>query len=198
MAPDVHDRAASATLTVFVPSTWSVLDLDPGTSTGSIARLVEERIGGGPELWAERRQMMAGLERSIETAVAQGAVLGYVLLSTAGGKVAAASLFVSLIAATGELGEVPEPAAAAEGLAARLGGEVRELPVGPAVRMRRRRTVAVGDREGPSDVEIVQWYVLHETGRRLGLLTFSTPNVGLADEFGEVFDLIAATLRWTA
>jgi hypothetical protein len=43
----------------------------------------------------------------------------------------------------------------------------------------------------------VQWFALHETGRRLALLTFSTPNVGLAGEFGAVFDLIAATLRWT-
>jgi len=83
-------------------------------------------------------------------------------------------------------------------LAARLDGEVRQLPVGPAVRVRRRRSVAVEDGANPSDVEIVQWYSLHETGRRLATMTFSTPNVGLADEFGEVFDLIAATLRWTA
>ena len=38
----------------------------------------------------------------------------------------------------------------------------------------------------------------HESGLRLAVLTFSTPNVGLADEFGEVFDALADTLRWTA
>jgi hypothetical protein len=141
--------------------------------------------------------MMERLERAVETALAEGAVLGYVLLSTAGGKVATASLFVSLIDGAGDVGDVPESAAAAGALAARLGGEVRELPVGPAVRVRRRQSVPLDVGAGPSDVEIVQWYALNGSGRRLALLTFSTPNVGLADQFGEVFDLIAATLRWT-
>lgn len=198
MVPETRVGTAPA-VTVFVPATWSVLDLDSQTRTGSIARLVEERIGGGPDLSAARRRMMEQLERAVDTAVGQGAVLGYVLLTSGGGKVATASLFVSLVDALSDPGgQVPEPAVAAEALAARLGGEVRELPVGPAVRARRRQSVALEDGGTPSDVEIVHWYALHESGRRLALLTFSTPNVGLAAEFGEVFDLIAATLRWTA
>jgi hypothetical protein len=197
MAADVHAGPGAPTVMVFVPATWAVLDLDPRTRAGSIALMVEERVGGGPDLRPARRRMLDGLERAVDTAIAQGAVSGYVLLSTVGDKVATASLFVSLIDAAGDLGEVPEPAMAAEVLAARLDGEVRELPIGPAVRVRRSQPVAVEEDGSPSDVEIVQWYVLHDTGRRLALLTFSTPNVGLAAQFGEVFDLIAATLRWT-
>ena len=198
MAPEAESATAAPELGIFVPATWAVLDLGPSTRVGSIARLVDERIGGGPDLGPARQRMKAGLETAVEAAVAQGAVLGYVLLTSGGGKVATASLFVSLIGAVGDVGgEVPELAPAAEGLAARLGGEARELPVGPAVRVRRRMSVAANGESRPSDVEIVQWYALHETGSRLALLTFSTPNVGLAEEFGEVFDLIAATLRWT-
>jgi len=199
MVPDAQGATAVPTVMVFVPATWSVLDLDPQTRTGSVARLVEEKIGGGSDLSQARRRMTDQLERAVDSAVGQGAVLGYVLLTSGGGKVASASLFVSLVDGVGDPGDqVPEPAAAAGALAARLGGEVRPLPVGPAVRVRRRRSVALEDGGNPSDVEIVQWYALHETGRRLATMTFSTPNVGLADEFGEVFDLIAATLRWTA
>src|SRR5438309_10928628 len=117
MAPDTGRTTAPA-VTVFVPATWAVLDLDPRTRTGSVARLVEERIRGGLELGPGRRRMMDGLERSVDTAVAQGAVLGYVLLTSGDGKVATASLFVSLVDAVGDVGgEVPEPRAAAEGLA---------------------------------------------------------------------------------
>jgi hypothetical protein len=198
MAPETGNATATPSVTVLVPATWAVLDLDPRTRTGSIARLVEERIGGGPDLRSSRRRMMDGLEKAVDTAVTHGAVLGYVLLTSGGGKVAMASLFVSLVDAVGDVDAAGlEPAAGAEGLAARLGGEMCDLPVGPAVRARRRQAVAVDDGASPSDVEIVQWYALHESGRRLALLTFSTPNVGLAGEFGEVFDLIAATLRWT-
>jgi hypothetical protein len=186
-------------VTVFVPATWAVLDLDPRTRTASNGRLVEERIGGGPDLRPIRRRMVEGLERAVDIAVAQGAVLGHVLLTSEGGKVATAALFLSLVDAVDNPGgQLPAPGAAAQGLAARLGGEVRELPIGWAVRVRRRQSVDADGTGSPSDVEIVQWYSLHESGRRLALLTFSTPNVGLAEEFGEVFDLIAATLRWNS
>jgi len=142
--------------------------------------------------------MVDQLEGAVDTAAGHGAVLGYLLLTSGGGKVATASLFVSLVYAIGDPGgEVPEPAVAAEELAARVQGEVRDLPAGPGVRVRRRQSAALDAGGNPSDVEIVQWYALHESGGRLALLTFSTPNVGLADQFGEVFDLIAATLRWT-
>jgi hypothetical protein len=184
-------------VTVCVPATWSVLDLDPRTRGGSIARLVDDKVGGGPDLQPARRRMMDGLEKAIVTAVGRGAVLGYVLLTSGGEKVATASLFVSLVDATGAPGGEVPGSEAAVALAARVGGEVRELPVGPAIRVRRRESVALDEGGSPSDVEIVQWYALHGSGRRLALLTFSTPNVGVAREFGEVFDLVAATLRWT-
>jgi hypothetical protein len=78
-----------------------------------------------------------------------------------------------------------------------MGGKVGDLTAGPALRVRRRQ--AVSDRiEDIGEVEVVQWYVPHEGGRRLALLTFSTPNVELAEQFGEVFDAIAGSMRWTA
>jgi hypothetical protein len=87
----------------------------------------------------------------------------------------------------------------AEGLAARYGGEVSDLEAGPAARVRRRAQVPGGNGAlTEPEAEIVTWYVPHESGRRIAVLTFSTPNVGLAEQFGGVFDAVAGTLRWTA
>src|SRR5205085_8883725 len=91
----------------------------------------------------------------------------------------------------------PEPRAVAETVAARYGGELVEISAGPAARVRRRGRIPTSG--GPGlEAEIVTWYVPHESSRRIGVLTFSTPNVGLADEFAEAFDTLADTLRWTA
>jgi hypothetical protein len=127
-----------------------------------------------------------------------GASFGFVFSTVANGKLASASLIVALIdAAEGRDSAAPPPAqAVTEGLQFRLGGAVGELTVGPALRVRRRESVT--DRMGnTSEVEVVQWYVPHEGGQRLAVLTFSTPNVELAEQFGEVFDAIAGTMRWT-
>lgn len=185
---------------VFVPGTWRALDLDPATRGESIRRLVAETgQGSSAELADARRLMQARLERVAQEAAGAGASFGFVFSTVANEKLASASLIVALIdAADGGDGSAPPSAQAiAEGLQLRLGGDVGDLTAGPALRVRRHQ--AVHDWiEHPSEVEVVQWHVPHEGGRRLAILTFSTPNVELADQFGEVFDAIAGSLRWTA
>jgi hypothetical protein len=185
---------------VFVPGTWRALDLDPATRGESIRRhAAETGQGAGAELAEARRQMQARLEHVAEEAAGTGASLGFVFSTVANGKLASASLIVALIDATdgGDGSAPPSAQAIAEGLQLRLGGEVGDLTAGPALRVRRRQEVHDWI-EHPSEVEVVQWYVPHEGGQRLAVLTFSTPNVELAEQFGEVFDAIAGSLRWTA
>ena len=183
-----------------MPGTWRPLDLDPATRSDSIRRLAEESgQGAGVELVQARRRMRARLQQVAEEAAAAGASFGFVFSTVANGKLASASLIVALIDAAGGSDSAAPPSAQAltEGLQLRLGGEVGELPAGPALRVRRPQ--AVGDRTGhPGEAEVVQWYVPHDGGRRLAVLTFSTPNVDLAEQFGEVFDAIAGSMRWTA
>jgi hypothetical protein len=203
----MRSESEAPSVEVFVPGTWRALDLDPATRAASIQRLAEESgQGANGELVEARRRLRARLEQVAEEAAGAGASFGFVFFTVADGKLVSASLIVAVIEATGGVGDgapAPPPKAIAEGLRSRLGGEVDELAAGPAVRVRRRQAVArtVSDHIGlehTGAVEIVQWYVPHESGRRLAVLTFSTPNVDLAEQFGELFDAIAGTMRWTA
>ena len=199
MGTDTVPEAALPSVELLLPATWNRLDLDPETRTASIARLADRTMKPGTAFADARARMRAEFEKAAEIGAASGAVLAFVHWSAPEGKLASASLFVALVDAIDppdDLG-APEPAALAEALAARYGGEVRELPAGPGARVRRRSRVPAAGGAGP-EAEIVTWYVPHESGRRLAILTFSTPNVDLAEEFGEVFDALADTLRWTA
>jgi nucleotide-binding universal stress UspA family protein len=200
MGTDTLPSARQPSVELLLPATWHRVDLDPETRAASIARLVKRTTRQGSEFANGRAQMRVEFERAAEIGVSSGATLAFVFWSVTDGKLASASLFVALIDASHapEDGAM-EPQALAEALAARYGGEATELDAGPAARVRRRRPVpeAWAGSTG-KEAEIVTWYVPHESGRRLAVLTFSTPNVGLADEFGEVFDALADTLRWTA
>ncbi|HVW33739.1 MAG TPA: hypothetical protein VHL53_14475 [Acidimicrobiia bacterium] len=177
-----------------MPATWVPLDLDPATRVRGIAGLLD------PAAPAEvRRRSQALLEATTYQAAKAGAVLAYLFSSVREGKLAAASLLVSVVEAAPDAEATnPGPAAVVATLADRYGGTAGELSAGPAARLRRRRRVEPQGGLPGGDAELVYWYVPHETGRCLALLTFSTPNVELADEFGEIFDAIAGTLRWTA
>lgn len=201
MASKTIPEAGSPSAELLTPASWTRLDLDPRTRATSIARLVERTTTPGPEFAEARAEMRAEFERAAEIGAVSGASLAFVYWSAPEGKLASASLFVALVDAAGAPPDGPAPAQhdLAGALAARYGGEVRELAAGPAARVRHREQVpgANGSATGP-EAEVVTWYVPHQSGRRIAVLTFSTPNVGLADEFGEVFDVLADTLRWTA
>jgi hypothetical protein len=199
MDTDIIPDAGLPTVELLLPVTWNPLDLDPETRTASIARLTDRTMQSGAAAANARARMRAEFERAAEIGAASGAVLAFVYWSVRDGKLASASLFVALVDATvpSEAPAASEPEALAGALAARYGGEVSELAGGPGARVQRRGRVPTAGSAGP-EAEIVTWYAPHRSGRRLAILTFSTPNIDLADEFGEVFDSLADTMRWTA
>jgi hypothetical protein len=207
----VRGTTDQPTIELVTPASWRVVDLDPATSEQSAIRLVGETLGSEPGA-AAARKLMLGLLRDVTTDAAEReAVLVALYSSTADGIPVGASLVASILQAMlGPEGELPSDGEAmADGMQVVVGagmGERRDLPGGPALRLRRRQA-ALGDPGGRTaggeeawslEVENVQWFVLHPSGRQLALLSFSTPNLALADAFGEVFDAIAWTLRWTA
>jgi hypothetical protein len=112
-----------------------------------------------------------------------------------------ASLVVSVVPASG--GAPPpgtDPVEVARVLQqmfpAEVGTELRDLGAGPAVRVRRRLEAPIGGLEKVG-IENLQYIVVLPDLARLALLDFSTPTIGLADPFVELFDAIAATLTWT-
>lgn len=189
------------------PAAWVDLDLDPTTRAASIAAMVEEKAAG------DRERIRAMLDSAAGDAAGEGAVFASLFSDTVAGKAVSASLVVSVVDAdsdeaaggvgpglsadTAELQEIR--LAIAEDLAADFheGGaesELRALEAGPAARVRSR--IAVEDDQEPTTVDLVQYFVPFPNGDRLAVLSFSTPNVSLADAFGEVFDAIASTLQW--
>ncbi len=130
-----------------------------------------------------------------------GAVLVALYSSSAEGVPLGASLVASVREAMSRPeGEAPPGGQAlADSLQVTIAGgagERRDLPAGPGVRVQRQQTASGIDVNVP--VEMVQWFILHPSGERMAVLSFSTPNLALAEPFGEVFDAIAWSLQWTS
>ena len=183
---------------VALPASWRTVDLDPLTRQQSMVRLVEEAISSGDGADRSRALMLEMLRQAADEAVRVDAVVIAVYSAAADGIPLAGSLVASLKEATppSSGGLLPDGKAMADSLEATLkadGATRLDLPAGPGIRVRSRQ--ASGERS-PLEVENVQWYVLHPTGARLALLSFSTPNLALAEPFGEVFDAIAWSLQW--
>jgi hypothetical protein len=187
-------------LAVATPASWFELDLDPASRRESIARMVEataDRLDT-----AGRHKLATMLEGLAADAQAQGAVFAALYSDVLEERTVSASLVVSVRQGKGG----PPPAgmtraAMAQGLSQVLSRsgtvEVRDLPAGPAVRVRARGRGPIPGQEHEVEVENVQWFVPFPDGSDLAMLAFSTPTLGLAEPFGELFDAIAGTLRWT-
>lgn len=187
---------------VATPANWFDLDLEPTTSEASIERLVRLRAGDGPEQAEARRQLADLLRRATTDAAAQGAVFASLLSDVIEGRPLAASLVVSVTPAPEEgdgnlqvLVERLRRSTGSEGGMARV--EVVDLPAGAAVRLR-RQMLAEADGAGAEGavVETVQYFVPVPATASLLVLTFSTPNLPLAEAFVELFDTMAQTLHW--
>src|SRR5437764_7201111 len=100
-----------------MPATWVPLDLDPATRVRSISGLLDP--AAPPDA---RRRAQALLEATTYQAAKAGAALAYLFARVSGGKLAAASLLVSVVGATAGAEEAnPGPAAIAAALAQRYG-----------------------------------------------------------------------------
>jgi hypothetical protein len=189
----------SGTFEVATPASWHELDLDPSTRRRSIA-LIVERSG---EMNAVTREELARLlDEAAADAQAQGAVFAALYSDVLEDRPVSASLVVSVREGRGEAAPTGmNRSAVAQGLSRVLEGagsvEVRDLPVGHAVRLRKRLQAPLPGQEAKAEVENVQWFVPSPDGRQLALLAFSTPTLGLAEPFGKLFDAIAGTVRWT-
>ncbi|MGH9022491.1 MAG: hypothetical protein ACRDV9_05220 [Acidimicrobiia bacterium] len=192
-------------LRLITPPAWFELDLEPSGRRASIDQMVAERTGSAVNP-AFSTDLALLLERHAAEAYERGAVRASMFSQELGGEHVAAALMVLVVPGQVGTGGVADDRSAdggrtlAWGLAEALGPEgateMRQLPAGPAVRVRRRLQSAIPDGE-EVPVESVQYFVPFPDGDHLVLLNFSTPNLALADAFVEVFDAMAATLSWT-
>ncbi|MEW6477239.1 MAG: hypothetical protein AB1679_33720 [Actinomycetota bacterium] len=183
-----------------LPVGWIELDLNPATRSEAIVRIMAERGGAAAGAGVSSAEMARLLEELASQAEAKQGVYAAFYSDVLEGRPVAASLIVSMVQAGG--GPPPPGAdslAVAQALRARFPPghdvELRQLAAGPAVRARRRLEAPLGGTIVALDN--VQYLVPRPDLTQLAILDFSTPTVGLADAFAEVFDAIAGTLGWT-
>lgn len=148
-----------------------------------------------------RDELARLLEHGAAEAQAQNAVFAAIYSEVIQERPVSASLVVSVQSGKSTRPGTVNRSDLAQGLsrilAERGSVAVHDLPAGPAVRLRKRTQAPVPGQEVHVEVEHVQWFVPFPDGRQLALLAFSTPTLGLAEPFGDLFDAIAGTLRWT-
>lgn len=189
-----------------VPERWYVRDDDAWGWQSSTASQVHERLACRPDLRAAAPVLRQVVMDSWKDAESQGALAAATLWEPSDdGRGATAA---TLVVVAAERARPDDDAAEIAGLVAVLGEpwetdlaprrvSAVELPVGPAVRLRRlTRTNGAGPGEGELVVDTVQHWVPVRGGRTILVLAGSTPCLDVADELAEAFDAIAATLRF--
>jgi hypothetical protein len=209
--PDIGaaaDEPPPLGIAMATPTSWFNLDLSANAMT-SARKLVESLVAGQPNTDQKLKlQMIGALQAQVRKAREQGGVLAaFWSLGLEGHTMGA-----SVIAAVAPLGpDVPRAddgsvdldqavaavsstRTASEAGNTVVGTSTIDLPVGPAIRVHKHQTAeALGSKH---DTEVVQYFVVVPGGRRLVVLTFSTPSLELAEALFELFDAMAATLRW--
>ena len=174
-----------------LPESWVILDLDPATALASI-RIRAERAFPGDGNAASRARLEAFLR--LTTARAQDigfhSVAGYfaTLDEAPWSLIASAAVVVldSPISLTSD--------ELAEGLTGQgRGGSEVELELGPALRRVNRTRTLVPDTD--EEIEVVSVQYVASVPQGVAILQFSTPNLTLEREFVDLFDAIAATAK---
>jgi hypothetical protein len=193
------EESMPVSLRLTTPGSWLHIDLDPRTRSGSLARLVGDRLGDpasdDPERAILRRDLTAMLRGFARDAAAAGAVYAAMLLENVDG----APLQVSLIAS---YATVPEGGSVAAALAAPAGSVVQhQLPLGAGIRLVAKTEIpasTIGSDDESAGTQALQvQYGVPVPGQASALvLSFSSPQVANDDALLELFDAIAADARW--
>lgn len=169
---------------ITVPDSWALIPLEPARRDKAISSVVRRQFAGTTGATGVRAALRRHLTDLAEAAWQTGGIEFYLSLMTAGPLPVPASLLVTLI---------PPPPSGP------LSFEVLALET-----KKRNRSVSfmqapagTGIRAQTSAMDISFYFSVPGSGAWL-LLAFSGPGGPLAPAMAELFDAIAATLRWGA
>ncbi|MEU6578013.1 hypothetical protein [Streptomyces sp. NPDC046805] len=211
MTHPVTDRATTGSPAHYklrYPGSWWYLDLDPSTRDASIRRRIEHQAKGVAQLSRERLDgLIRDTRRIAREAYARGALQASGMVRFPGGD--------TMLSATSVVVRMPVPEGAPDDLAEVLFGaglqaggpqssgypprqvDLIELPeVGPVGRI--ASVEDIDYRGKPVRTALLHTLFPIPDRREYLLVSSSTPNVELKDQFFEVFDAIAGTLRFVA
>jgi hypothetical protein len=165
-----------------VPDTWILIPLQPGLREKAISALIRRRFTGTPSSATARAALRRHLTDLAEAAWQTGGIEFYLSLMSAGPLPVQASLLVSLIPPPPS-GPLPVDAVAMEAKKRNRSVSLIQAPAGTGVRAQSSAT------------DISFYFSVPGSGAWL-LLAFSGPGGPLAPAMADLFDAIAATLRW--
>lgn len=209
MTHPVTDRPPGAPVSYKLrfPKSWWHLDLDPATRDASIRRRIEQQAKDAPELSREQMDSLIRSTRHIaRNAYAQGALQasGMVRILSRNVVLSATTVLLRITVPEGQSEDLADLVIAASmqlGTDAEGSGlppgeaELVELPhVGAVGRI--TRIEDVDHRGKPVRTAVRHTLVPVPNSRDYLVLASSTPCVDLAEQFYEVFDTIAESLRF--
>ncbi len=178
---------------LITPEDWFRIPLLPADRReASVSALIQRQFAGVDDQPVLRRKAEEQLLGTAEAAAEQGGVVLYLSFLEAGGIPLSASLLISrlyerfdgldAVAALAGSGEVTLETLPAVGRVARV--------------LRRERTKQSRKLGSEFEDTVVEYFVPLPDRDEVLMLTFSTPLEPIADAMVELFDAVAATLRW--
>lgn len=179
------------------------VDLEGEELRAAAARLVDGRAAVDPLVAERRSEWIDHVATFWQSARDQQALMAYTMVDHAGGEPVRASLMVAE-----DLGGHPDDldveircvvaafSVVEEGDATEPDVTVVELPAGPAVRLRKLARIDPAEHGSPL-IDIVLYWVPVPGQPACLLLSFSTPDLPLADMLAETADDVAHTVRFT-
>jgi hypothetical protein len=167
---------------ITVPDTWVLIPLQPGVREKAISALLRRQFAGTSGAAGVRAALRRHFTDLTEAAWQTGGIELYLSLMTAGPLPIQASLLVTLIPPPPP-GPLPVEAVALDAKKRNRSVSFIQAPAGTGVRTQGSAT------------DISFYFSVPGSGAWL-LLAFSGPDGPLASVMSDLFDAIAATLRW--
>jgi hypothetical protein len=169
---------------ITVLGTWALVPLQPGVRQKAISSLIRRQFADTPGAGGVRAALHRHLTDLAEAAWQTGGIEFYLSLMSAGPVPVQASLLVSFIPPPPS-GPLPVEAMALEAKKRNRSVSVIQAPAGTGVRAQTSAT------------DMSFYFSVPGSGAWL-VLAFSGPDGPLAPVMAELFDAIAATLRWAS
>lgn len=167
---------------ITIPDTWVLIPLQPGFREKAISALIRRQFAGTSGADKVRAALRRHLADLTEAAWQSGGVEFYLSLMTAGPLPIQASLLITLIPPPPS-GPLPVEAVALDAEKRHRSVSFIQAPAGTGVRTQGSAT------------DVSFYFSVPGSGAWL-LLAFSRPEGPLAAAMADLFDAIAATLRW--
>lgn len=180
-----------------LPPDWMVLDTEGERIPAQITRLLDEAEQRDSAVAAHRGMIEKQLRAVLRSVRAQDLSFCAMLATVVEDVL---PMYATLTGALRGRAGSNDPSAILAELQRKHHGDVRRIPVGEIVGVRAAFRTTVSDEAlgQPIEAAVWQYFIPSGQGDRVAVLTASTPMLALEQQFGELFDAIVATFRFSA